>query len=426
MEAWLTAPWFMLAPVNLVTLSLSLILINIAAALLMIVALERWGGLRPLHALVASLFFVLPPPIVAGDLVSVSGGNVEPFLYVVILWMLRDRPLWFGAVLAVGFLQREFTAYAVPALLAVDLAGRRRFTRDTIRKWLLAFVMFAAVWESVQALQPYADLMGPGTRGQLLGGFAGSQMGNLLRRMEMTPSEILPRMEGMIRLHLPRLLGAIAYEDHVPRARPLVAWLLVAAFAAAAGRLVALVWRAARSSKLADLRQAAFGWYLLTVGLLAAAVYVGTRPVTEEYARYGLLGLLAPVGLAAVLMAIDRNVWARRATIAGVLLWAAMSAADSVQLYSRYAGGKPSDLRILADALVARDVRAAYAPYWTAYAVTFMAGERVKVASTDFVRIQEYQSFALSRPDVVDIREQPCAGGERIARWYLCRQSGNR
>ena len=53
---------------------------------------------------------------------------------------------------------------------------------------------------------------------------------------------------------------------------------------------------------------------------------------------------------------------------------------DTLRLYSRFTGRPPGDFRVLADALVARGVRAAYADYWTAYVVTFIAGERVKIA----------------------------------------------
>ena len=75
-----------------------------------------------------------------------------------------------------------------------------------------------------------------------------------------------------------------------------------------------------------------------------------------------------------------------------------MSLADTARLYLRYAKADPDELRVLADALVARNVRTADAPYWTAYAVTFLTGERVKVASTDFVRITEYQAAAAHGP----------------------------
>jgi hypothetical protein len=420
-EAWLAAPLFLFAPVNLPTLSLPLILTNIATAVLLVLGLERWGGLRPVHALAASLFFVLAPPIVGGDLVSVSGGNVEPFLYVALLWILVDRPFWFGLVLAVGFLQREFTAYAVPVLLIAEIAGRRRPLGETIRKWLLASAVFLGVWQGVQSLQPYADLMGPGTRGQLLGGFAGSQVGNLLARVNLDAETIPARMAGMMSMHLPRLLGALVYEDGTGRLRGWLASLLAVGFAGASIRLGMLAWRGARQGGLDSLRRAAFGWYLLAVGVIAACSYVATRPVAEEYSRYGLLVLLIPVGLIAALLALEPKARIRAVVTAAVVSWGLLSAADSARLYRRYSQAGPHDLRVLSDALVARGVRAAYAPYWTAYAVTFMTAERVKVASTDFVRIDEYQTAASAAPDVIDIRERPCAGGDRVARWYLCR-----
>jgi hypothetical protein len=51
--------------------------------------LVRDGKLRPWHAFAASLFFVLPPPAPASRLLASNGGNVEPLLYTLILWLTR-------------------------------------------------------------------------------------------------------------------------------------------------------------------------------------------------------------------------------------------------------------------------------------------------------------------------------------------------
>jgi hypothetical protein len=421
-EAWLAAPWFLVAPINLTTLSLPLVLTNMVTAVLLVLGLERWGGLRPMHALVASLFFVLAPPIVAGDLVSVSGGNVEPFVYIALLWIVVDRPFLFGAVLAIGILQREFTIYAVPVLVAADAIRNWPALHGMLRKWLIALVVFLAVWQAVQALQPYSDLMGPGTRGQLLGGFAGSQVANLAGRVTVDAGSIPARIEAMARLHVPRMLGGIVYEEGAGRRRPWLTWLLAAGIIAALLRTAFVVYRTARSDGFRRLERAAFGWYLLAVGVLAGAAYLAARPVTEEYSRYGLLVILVPIGLVAVLLSLDSQRRVRAVAIAAVIAWASVSLADTARLYLRYAKADPDELRVLADALVARNVRTADAPYWTAYAVTFLTGERVKVASTDFVRITEYQAAAAADPDAIHVREQPCARGERVARWYLCRR----
>jgi hypothetical protein len=144
--------------------------------------------------------------------------------------------------------------------------------------------------------------------------------------------------------------------------------------------------------------------------------------VNEEYARYGLLVILIPIGLTALLLMLEHRLWARCFAICIVSAWACLSAADNLRLTARYASSStPLDLRVLSDALVARGIHVAIAPYWTAYAVTFMTDERVKVASSDYVRIDEYQRLAAAEPALVRISDQPCRGGEQVARWYLCR-----
>jgi hypothetical protein len=82
----------------------------------------------------------------------------------------------------------------------------------------------------------------------------------------------------------------------------------------------------------------------------------------------------------------------------------------------------PNPIRTLTDGLIARHVPAARAGYWEAYIATFVANERVRVASTDFVRIQEYQDFLADHlQDARTLERDPCPGGDRIDRWYVCR-----
>src|SRR5262249_14998001 len=149
----------------------SMVAWNVAFAILLIVGLRRDGGLGWWTALAAALFFLMPPPSIALQLVDAQGGMIEPFVDVAMLWFLRRRPIWFGAVLAIGFRNREFTLYAVPVLVLLDVV-LGEMDRGRLEEWLLAGVMFCAVWESIEALKLVADLSGPGTRGELLGGFA--------------------------------------------------------------------------------------------------------------------------------------------------------------------------------------------------------------------------------------------------------------
>ena len=81
--------------------------------------------LRPAIGFVAALPFIMPTPVVAGSFLQTLGSSgVEPLLYVLILWMLQSRPFAFGALLVFGYLHREFTLYAVPALVVIHAADR--------------------------------------------------------------------------------------------------------------------------------------------------------------------------------------------------------------------------------------------------------------------------------------------------------------
>src|SRR3972149_963616 len=96
-EAWMAAPFFMLGGTTVAMLKLPLLLVNVATAVLLVILIERECGLRPIVALVPALPFILAAPGTATLLLEASGGNVEPFLYVLLLWMARRRPMVFGA-----------------------------------------------------------------------------------------------------------------------------------------------------------------------------------------------------------------------------------------------------------------------------------------------------------------------------------------
>ena len=153
-EPLLVAPAFALGGISVATLKIPLLIANIVVAAGLILALERWAGVRPLAGLVAALFFILPPPGTASRLVQANGCNIEPFLYVLALWWLRDRPLGLGLVAGVGMLNREFTAYGVAALALTELARGRLVSLDGLRRWTITVVAILSVMQLVNALVP--------------------------------------------------------------------------------------------------------------------------------------------------------------------------------------------------------------------------------------------------------------------------------
>jgi hypothetical protein len=427
-EAWVASLFFLIGGPTVATLHVSQMVWSLAAATLLIICLVRWGGLRPFQALAVSVFFTIAPPFTSVLLIEANGCNIEPFFYIPLLWLLRDRPLWFGTTLGIGFLNREFTIFAVPALMAVQFATGALFTRERARTWLFAAVAFFAVTQTVEALKPYADLFGPGTRGQLAHGSAGSVVNNLSDRMAIQPADLPRRAWLMATDFFPRQIGARVIDSTTaPQGRDWLWWPIGATLLLAAARLVALCWTR-RSGEFSAFRTAAFGWYLTVVGVASAVTYILSRP--SEYGlidRYMVLTIYGPVGLLGAFLALEPRPWLRRGVVGVLVMWTTLSVVDHQRLFARYwRSGGPDEAQQLADGLAARGVSVAAAGYWRAYKLTFLARERVKIASTDVNRIDEYAELAHQQGGrLVVLQEQPCASDlAPIGGWYLCRWGG--
>src|SRR3954470_16037173 len=102
-EAWAAAPFFVVAGANITALRLSILAWNIAFIVLLIVALRRDGALEDWWTLAPAALAAMAAPSVATQLMAAQGGIAEPFVWVIALWLLRRRPMWFGVVLAIGF-----------------------------------------------------------------------------------------------------------------------------------------------------------------------------------------------------------------------------------------------------------------------------------------------------------------------------------
>ena len=165
-----------------------------------------------------------------------------------------------------------------------------------------------------------------------------------------------------------------------------------------------------------------FPIYIALVGLAAALVPAVARcgAVIE---RYVLLALFLIPGIIALYLAVERNTKLRTIIVSVVLLWAAANTVDYVR-YARDRYGSPPDSRqVLADYLVSNGIRFAIGDYWTAYNVTFRSREKVIMASSDFIRIRQYQDIvSRRRSDAVRVTRRPCEGGQEVAGYHVCPQ----
>jgi hypothetical protein len=142
-----------------------------------------------------------------------------------------------------------------------------------------------------------------------------------------------------------------------------------------------------------------------------------------ETLRYNLLSVFIPVG--ALVMGLQA--WKQPAIRAGfgaaVVLWCTVNSLDIVALLREHEAHPLVDHRqVLADDLVARGVTSGRMLFRSAYHVTFLARERVRLAATDFSRIRAYTE-EVERTMGPSIEDAPCDGGTRLANGqYLCPQ----
>lgn len=425
-ESWLAAPLFLAAGASVAALKLPLLVINVVIAVLLLRLFERDVALRPMFAALATLPFVLPAPGSAARIVEANGGNVEPFLYILLIWLTRARPLWCGVVLGVGFLQREFAIYGFAALLLIDSLSRRLLTRATLSARGVSTLVAAAIWVFVQWAKQFASAAGPGTT--LADVYnPRSNLAELLSRTCFDPATAVGGVQKLFTAHWPVLFGVtpMPLTDFGIESRGWQgaswAWIpLAAGFAIVGVSIVLSLLRArVRDERLA------FPAFLVTVGLLSVVGYILGRcgALDFYYMRYELLSLLAATGLIAMFVRLERSTLIRALVAVTLGTWLLVNVVPHVKLWSEYltaapAGGK----QLVLQALESEGYRYAEADYWLAYALTFMSDERIIVASNDFQRIPAYTKIvAANRERAIRIARAPCAGGREILRRvYFC------
>jgi hypothetical protein len=417
LQAWLAAPLFAIFGPSVAVLKIPVALVNVATAMLLVWILIRDAKLTPAIAFVASLFFILMPPVMSKLLVETGGGNPEPFLYVLVLWLLRDRPIAFGIVFALGFLHREFTAYGVSAIVVISLLADRRMTAERLKGVAIAAISYLAVSQIVRTAFVFSNPYGPGTT---VPAFA-TNASALAARYCWAPETIAPGLRALFTSFMGVPFGATQYPmldfgvrsllPTIPLGLPPYWLVLGSIFSIALGRVV---WIALRDRAPIWKGPAAVGTFLLLIGLQSGVAYAIARCGRLEpgTSRYALLMLYTGVGIMALYFIYERHRALRGAMVAVMIAWATISAASHAALLDEYLHRRPgAPHRTLAKFLVDHDIRYARADYWTAYATTFLTGEKTIIASTDTVRITSYQSeVAANDAHAVLVQRQPCSG----------------
>jgi hypothetical protein len=411
-EAWLAAPLFLLFGASVTALKLPLLAANVSVALLLLHLLERGVGLALTDAATASLFFVLPSPATTAQLLEANGGSVETFIYVLLLWLARDRPIWSGFILGVGILQRTFTLYGYLALLLV-LAGRRElFSRTAARRIVVTVVIASALWCAAESVKHPTSALGPGTTFADLN--EPTQVAEIEGHLCLDPHTIVPGLEKLASRHWPLLFGTkpqplVRYgiESRVRQGMRGAGLWLSAIMATA---LVRIGLRIARQR----------GWppeldgcaYLILAGALSAGAYVIARcgVLTIYKMNYDLLSLLAASGVAGWYLRGETSARLRTIWVTALIGWTAIHVVAHARLWTEYATHAPvGGKRELIAALDARGVRYGIADYALSYPITFLTNERIIVASSNRVRVRQYQDIvAAHQAEAVRVARHPC------------------
>jgi hypothetical protein len=400
-SVWLCAPLFAVFGASITTLKLPQFLMNLAVVMMLWSGLRREPGLGPWGTALAILPFAIPSAVISTRLVEHQGGNIEPFVFVLAAFFLRQRPIALGILLGVAFLNREFSLIAWIALVLMD-AAQGTLVRK-IRAHLTTAMSFAGVAIALRVLAHWSTSYG------------GS--GPLWLRPGWT------KLAAFFTLQMPTLIGGGSRRlsdfnivssltvGHGVVYVVVIAWLIV---------LVATCWR---WQPLERAELDGMSAYLVLVGAGQAAVFVALSPYPGDrmVVRYLLVSLLGLCGLVAFAW---RRPALRGVTAGVILLMTAFNLAGNVGLVREYASGPPPrDLNQLAEALEQRGVRYVEADYWTAFDVAWVTGERV-IASPQRGsgnRVVRYNDLLdTHRSAVFTITDHARPGCEPIVKWYLC------
>lgn len=421
-QSWIAAPLFLVGGPTIMMLRLPLVIINCLAGVLLLVLVNRRTGLRPATSFAVVLPFLMPAPLVSALLLQTLGASVEPFVYVLLLWILRRRPVLFGLVLSIGVLHREFTIFAVPALFLVLAAEGSLFTRATLERVMTTIVVIVGVWLVVDLLKAGVDVYGP-TTGRPENSPLNLEMQAMLHRLCLQPVEILARARSMFVDCLPDLFGGRTFRleyygvnSRLTTGMTAMGWVLAGTGVPMAARLSALVRSGTGGMS--------FPVYLVLVGAQAIAVYPLACEVQPGYpgiVRYVLLGLLVPIGLSAEYLRREPVRVLRGLAVCVLLAWAAANLTGNARLIHEYQTNTPDNKsRDLADYLVAHNVRYGRADYWDAYVIDFLSRERVIIGSEGKFRIKEYENtIDRNRPAASRIVRQPCSVGTPFMAWCI-------
>jgi hypothetical protein len=420
-QAWIAAPFFAIGGATIAMLRLPLLIVNVIVAIWLMARLMA-RGVGAGMAFLATLPFLAPGVLASKLLMEALGASVEPFLYLLLLWSLRRRPIAFGALFAFAYLHREFVLFVLPALAVVWLAGAER-GRPTAVQVMQATAGLAAVWLLVAIVTSRINTLGP-TGGDVSTGSLVAQTQMIGLRLAWDGQAYWARLTALFQKTLPDLFALrpmqaslLGLNSTIIVGSPVSRVAFLTALAVAALGIMRKRWQTREPID-------SFYLYLGVIAIQTALAYAlngGIDPDGPGVARYALFVLLLPIALVGAFAERRPPLVLAAPMAAALVVWAGVNVSDNIQLVREYlTAPPPNNHRVLADYLVSHRIRYGRADYWDAYIVDFLSRERVILAPTAVMRISAYDArVARNAANAVDVVQQPCVEGVRVARWCV-------
>lgn len=428
-SAYVTAPFMWVFGATPFALKLPLLLINVGVGVALVGALIR-AGLRPGVAFVLALPVLMTSAVTNAGLMDALGMTVEPAAFVLGLWYARRSPVAFGLVASIGFHVREFVAYGVAALIAVDVLSGWLFTRAGREHWIRAGLVALGTTACIAGVSRFSSVRGPDAwiTSELEGNLStlGAAFCFAPRQAWRNVLELGVSYLGLLWGPAPSPLSDAAVQSAVHQGVR-GAWTVFGILLLLATVSVIWRWKQLWARRHEPATQLAV--FLALVGAQSVLVYAVSRcgPLSLLTIRYALLGIFLPTGIALATWLTWSGRGVRQTLATALIALAALNVWPHVQLWrEQWAQPSISNRAQLGGAMEARGLFYARSDYWTAYYVAFMTQERVIIGSDTLSRIDRYEQLLVQHaPEVVRIETAPCGDAAPIVPgYYVCREHG--
>ncbi len=418
-SAWLAAPFVGILGASVFALKIPLLLLNLLFEWLLLRILIVNCGLTAGRALTTTLFFCLAPVITASRLVEMAGGNIEPFIFILLLWILRDRPWLSGIAMGLGYLNRPFVLYGILAVVFLRLKKTPSYffqhPKNLIRGLIQFSCGFAAVYLMILFLKPFSS-----------NSFGAAVQSSLHFSWEDVHWLFTDNIATLM-AYRDDLLSNYAIHSSLTSGHSILNSSIYLSLIAIA---ISITFKTTSKKFLKNAsisHSTEFPAYLICVSLFSALGYILMAPLVRNnmLIRYNLLFTLLPIGLSTwIYQNRIKGLTGRSQSILTVviILWSSIQSYDHFRLVQEYLIAPPSNPhRNLAQYLEDHQINCGLAPYWTSYHIDFLSSERLKIQSYEYVRIPEYSSFEHTCALITPVGTPPrCPAPAKVDDWQIC------